>query len=624
MNRLFLSLVALSTLQAQLLVDTVAGGKIRSGVLLQDVALGVVSGATWGPGGTLVYTDSAHDLIRRVRSDGIVETIAGTGVTGFAGDGGQATSALLHGPGKPQYDAAGNLYFQDSGNARIRRVDTQGVITTIAGDGIVYDPGMDLEGPALLRSIFADGMTVDPTGIVYFSDANHNVVRRVSKSGQLEIIAGVYDPACVSCSDGDGGQAKAAHLNHPSFLTLDSAGNLYVEELSETSQSPVIRRISPNGIITRFAGYGAYPGMNAPVRDGGPALDEYFGTISGLAADGSGNIYVACGGGFIPRLVRRIDSNGTISTVVNGQTGSLAADSSGKLLLFNAIKILQVAADGTVTTIAPGNPTPAPDGTPAREAWLLRPGPIAFNRAGELYFAEQQTCVIRKIDANGVMTTFAGSGRCATALPIPPAPVSPDLFSPGSMAFDNEDRLWVASAIGRIFYVIAPDGSITAPVMPPALGAGIAIAFDAKDRLYVLDMFSLTRISPDGSVLPIIALPSFIGGPPPGLSSLTGLGVDPAKNVYFGSDPTQSIYRVNDDGSYRVVYQNTPGARVAIDAAGTAWGGISFTNASGSFTLGRLDVRLFWRRRTGAIGTFLFGLFQHHRPQWRFVFRGRG
>jgi uncharacterized protein (TIGR03437 family) len=595
MNRLLLFLIALSTIQSQIVVDTVAGGKIRSGVPAQDVALGIVSGATWGPGGTIVFTDSAHEIIRRVHADGIVETIAGTGVTGFSGDGGPATSALLHAPGKPQYDAAGNLYFFDSENARIRRVDTLGVITTIAGDGIPYTAGMDLEGPALLRSISISDMAVDPAGIVYVSDSNSGLIRRVTKTGQLEIFAGANAAACSNCADGDGGPAKAAHLEHPARLALDSSGNLYVEESSETSQSSVIRRISPNGIITRFAGYGAFPGMNAPVLDGRPALDEYFGPLSGLAADGSGNLYVAYGGGYIPQLVRRIDSNGTINTVVNGQTGSLAADSSGKLLLFNAIRILQVSTEGTVTTIAPGNPTPAPDGILARDAWLLRPGPIAFNRAGELYFAEQQTCVIRKVDANGILTTFAGSGKCATALPIPPAPVSPDLFSPGSMAFDSQDRLWIAASFGRIFYVIAPDGSITAPPMPPTLGAGM-IAFDAKDRLYLMDTYSLDRVSPDGSTQNIMRAGTRGFFPLPGP---VGLGVDPAKNVYFASGDDGFVYRVNDDGSYTAVYEipsflGFVTHYFAIDAAGAVWGGpfhneIFFTNASGSFSLGRPD-----------------------------------
>ena len=583
MHRLFLPIVALSTLQAQILVDTVAGGKIRTGVPAQDVALGLVTGVTWGSGGNLVFTDSAHEVIRRVRLDGVIETIAGTGVSGNVGDGGPATSALLHVPRNPQYDATGSLYFHDALNIRIRRVDTHGVITTIAGDGISYNAGMDLEGPALLRSITVSGVAVDPTGIVYFSDFQSSLIRRVTKTGQLEIFAGVYDPACSFCSDGDGGPAKVAHLNHPSLLSLDDAGNLYVEEASENSD---IRRISPDGIITKFAGYGANPGINGPVRDGGPALDEYFGLISGLAADGSGNIYVAHGGTVTSR-VRRIDSNGIISTVVKGQSGTLAADSSGKLALANSTGLFLVATDGTLTPIAGANPKPAVDGMVAREAWLLKPGPIAFNRAGELYFAEQTTCVIRKVGANGILTTFAGTGKCATVPLFSTTPALPDLTSPASMAFDRQDRLWVAS--GGIFYVIAPDGSITSPPLSPTLGAGPVIAFDAKDRLYLMGIFSLIRISPDGSVASIVRPPSGAGVPPSGPGLLVNLGVDPGKNVYCASSRDSTIYRVNDDASYTAVYKNVSAYGVAIDAAGTAWAGTSFTNASGSFTLGRFD-----------------------------------
>jgi len=236
----FLHIVLLSALSAQILVDTVAGGKIRTGVPAQDVALGFVNAVTWGSGGNLVFIENRQDLIRRVRPDGIIETIAGTGVSGSAGDGGPVTSALLHGPQSLQYDAAGNLYIYDSMNSRIRRVDTQGVITTIAGDGIPYAAGMDSEGSALLRSISVSDMAVDPAGIVYFSDSNSGLIRRVTKTGQLEIFAGVNAAACSNCSDGDGGPAKAAHLEHPRFLTLDNSGNLYV---AEGSYDWVIRRI---------------------------------------------------------------------------------------------------------------------------------------------------------------------------------------------------------------------------------------------------------------------------------------------------------------------------------------------------------------------------------------------
>lgn len=566
MNRLFLAIVGLATTQAQILVDTVAGGKIRSGVPMQDVAFPQVNGVTWDPSGNLVFGDYSHDLIRRIRPNGIVETIAGTGVSGYGGDGGPATSALLHGVGMTQYDGAGNLYF--ASDFRIRRIDTHGVITTIAGDGISYNAGMDLEGPALLRSITPGGLAVDPNGIVYFSEPGSNVIHRISKTGQLEIVAGMYDPACALCSDGDGGQAKAAHLDRPSYLTLDRSGNLYV---AEGSNSNVVRRISPDGVITRFAGDRSFLNFNAP-RDGGPALDEYLGLISGLAADGNGNIYVAhhtLGGPLRDfSLVRRIDANGIISTVVKGQYGILAADASGKLVLGNFSGLFLVANDGTMSKIAPGTPKPAPDGTPVREAWLLNPGPIALNRAGELYFGEQQPCAIRKI-TNGVLTTFA-TGRC-----------------PASMAFDSQDRLWVVS--GSIVYAIAPDGSVTSPTLPPIdIGPFPRIAIDAKDRLYLMGLFGLIRVAPDGSVQSIVNQPSNSGAPVSSPGLLSGLGMDPAKNVYFSA--AQSIYRINDDGSYGVVYKNVSIAGVMVDATGTAWAGKSFTNASGTFSLGRLDA----------------------------------
>ncbi len=341
MNRLFVSLIALSTIQAQIVVDTVAGGKIRAGVQAQDVALGTVNGVAWGTGGNLVFTDSAHDLIHRVRPDGIIETIAGTGITGSAG-----TADPLRVPccTDPRIHGTGNLYIYDSLNSRIRRVDTDGVITTIAGDGIPYTAGMDLEGPALLRSISVSDIAVDPTGIVYFSDSNSGLIRRVTKTGLLEVFAGVSEAACSNCSDGDGGPAKAAHLEHPRFLTLDNSGNLYV---AEGSYDWVIRRISTDGIITKFAGYGAFPDNLLP-RDGGPALGEYFGSIVGLAADGNGNIYVAHERQPMVPRVRRIDSSGVISTVVAGQDGIVAADSAGKLVLANNAGLFLVATDGTL------------------------------------------------------------------------------------------------------------------------------------------------------------------------------------------------------------------------------------------------------------------------------------
>jgi hypothetical protein len=118
MFRAFFLFLALP-LNAQLLVNTYAGGVIRTGVPANSVPLGILSGIAWDPSGNIVFSDTTYNVIRRVDTDGMIETIVGTGVTGFAGDGGPATSALINRPASPVYDSSGNLYFFDSENYRI-------------------------------------------------------------------------------------------------------------------------------------------------------------------------------------------------------------------------------------------------------------------------------------------------------------------------------------------------------------------------------------------------------------------------------------------------------------------------------------------------------------------------
>jgi len=138
-------LVSLSA-SAQITINTVAGGVVQSGVSAQNVIFGVIGGVTRDPSGNLVLCDSSTSVIRRINTDGTIQTIAGTGIPGYGGDGGPATSALLNNPAFPRYDAAGNLYFADITNYRIRRIDTSGVITTVAGTGIEGTLGSS--GPA--------------------------------------------------------------------------------------------------------------------------------------------------------------------------------------------------------------------------------------------------------------------------------------------------------------------------------------------------------------------------------------------------------------------------------------------------------------------------------------------
>src|SRR5262245_22625900 len=166
---LIVLITAVTPLFSQIMVDTFAGGKVRSGVPAQDVLLSFLNGMAWDPRGNLVLCESDTNRIRRIRPDGIIETIAGNGVTGYSGDGGQAVNAALNSPAHPSFDGAGNLYFADLFNYRIRRIDTRGMITTVAGNGILPAPGMALEGPALLRPVdYIIDLAADSGGTLYF------------------------------------------------------------------------------------------------------------------------------------------------------------------------------------------------------------------------------------------------------------------------------------------------------------------------------------------------------------------------------------------------------------------------------------------------------------------------
>lgn len=226
-------IVASISASGQILIDTFAGGHVVSGVSAQNVAFGIISGVTRDPGGNLVFCDSTTNVIRRINADGTIQTIAGTGIPGFGGDGGPAIHALLNDPAYPRYDSAGDLYFLDTTNHRIRRIDTSGIITTVAGTGIQGTLGAD--GPATEAQIdYVTDLAVDTAGRVYFAETEQANLRRLTPSGKIEVYA-----LCSLCAP-----------SIQTTLATDSSGNVY---LSNQSQ---IFRISSDGVVHNFAGFG--------------------------------------------------------------------------------------------------------------------------------------------------------------------------------------------------------------------------------------------------------------------------------------------------------------------------------------------------------------------------------
>jgi sugar lactone lactonase YvrE len=241
-------------------------------------------GVTVDDGGNVYITDRYNYRVRKVDPAGTITTFAGTGVAGYSGDGGPATSARLNSPYGMAVDSQGNVYVIDHSNMRVRRVSRTGTITTFAGNGKQGYSGDG--GPATkARLNYPYGVAVDRRGNVYISDYYNNRVRKVNRSGIISTLAGVGPAGPEGTFSGDGGRATSAHLNKPSGIAVDRQGNVYIVDRNNHR----LRRVDPRGRITTVAGTGemGYSG------DGGPARSaKLFGPF-GVAVDAKGNVYVA-------------------------------------------------------------------------------------------------------------------------------------------------------------------------------------------------------------------------------------------------------------------------------------------------------------------------------------------
>ncbi len=218
--------------------------------------------------------------IRKVDASGTITTFAGTGTAGYSGDGGPATAAMISSAQAIALDGAGNLYIADYGNSRIRKINTSGVITTIAGTG--YPGYTGDSGPATAAEIDGmSGIAADNYDNVYFPDFNNMVVRKINASGVITTIAGTGSTGF----SGDGGAATAANLNKPYSVAIDGGGSVYFTDINNYR----VRQINTSGVINTIAGTGI-AGLSG---DGGPATIAQVNDPFGISVDASGNIYVS-------------------------------------------------------------------------------------------------------------------------------------------------------------------------------------------------------------------------------------------------------------------------------------------------------------------------------------------
>jgi uncharacterized protein (TIGR03437 family) len=263
--------------------------------------------------GNLYITDSADNRIRKVNTSGIISTFAGKGtlgVSGFSGDGGPATSADLRSPSGVAVDASGNVYIADTGNGRIRKVNTADIITTVAGKG--SGPVLGDGGPATNAQLNTPyDVAVDSAGNIYIADFGNSAIRKVNNAGIINTVA---HGGFGSCLVGAPVPAASADVGMAAGLAVDAAGNLYIADHS----SDCIHKLDTFGLVTTVAG----GGTNIP-GDGGPATGAALGNLTDVDVDSAGNLYISdlnesrirkVTGSVTPPSLPSISANG----VVNG------------------------------------------------------------------------------------------------------------------------------------------------------------------------------------------------------------------------------------------------------------------------------------------------------------------
>ncbi|HTR54563.1 MAG TPA: hypothetical protein VMJ10_27920, partial [Kofleriaceae bacterium] len=456
--------------------------------------------------GRLFIADTGNAVVRQIDANGNISTIAGTGQSGFGGDGGDATIALLASPIGLSVDAAGNIFIADALNQRIRKISTGGTISTIAGDGT---PGFAGDGgqAGSAELDFPFGVAVDSQGQVSIADTSNQRVRHVDSGGTIATTAG---NGTLGIS-GDGGEATGAQLGSPFGVAIDATGRIYIAD----NLSQRIRRVELDGTIDTVAGTGI-AGFSG---DGQLATNAQLRTPQAVALDSSGRLYIV---DTYNHAIRRVELDGTIDTVAGtgGQSGfagdngpatsalldnpqGIAIDGNGVLYIADTYnhRIRRVDTSGTITTIA-GNDTAgyAGDNGPAIDATLSFPYSIVFDSHGRLVFADSANNRIRRIETDGTIDTIAGTGQpgyngdgiLAT---------NAKLNSPYGVAVDSTGRIVITDCINQRIRRIETNGTIStvagygvagasgdaALAVDAGLGRPIGIAVDGSGGIVIAD-----------------------------------------------------------------------------------------------------------------------------------------
>lgn len=332
------------------IITTVAGSATGiypgDGGAATNAQLGVITGIAIDATGNLYIADGGNHRIRKVSTTGIITTVAGTGTSGYTGDGGPATAARLNSPYDVAVSSTGEIIIADRFNHKVRRVDASGNISTLVGDGTAGSAG-DGGAASVARLSGPVGVATDAAGNIFIADYGNKKVRRISASGIITTYAGDGTAGSI----GDGGPATAARLSELIGISTDPNGNLYIA-VAVTTGGNRVRVVYPSGTIVGLAGSGA-PAFSG---DGGPAITAEFFNVKDAIGDALGNVYICDAGN---SRIRKVDAvpiaiSGTASTCVGTSTTLTATPAGGEWITSSGATVTLGATTGVVTGVAAG------------------------------------------------------------------------------------------------------------------------------------------------------------------------------------------------------------------------------------------------------------------------------
>jgi len=537
---------------------------------------------TVDPAGNVFVADYYNHTIRKVTMDGKVSTVAGlAGSKGFAD--GVGAGARFYYPMGIAADGAGNVFVADSTNQRIRKISSDGTVSTFAGSGV----SGATDGFGTQASFFVpSSLAVDPTGNIYVADSSNHLIRKISASGQVTTVAG---SARVSgSSDGVG---AAARFNNPYGIAVNTSGDVLVSD----SFNHTIRRVTSSGVVTTLAGRAVSSG-----RVDGVGTDAQFNYPRGIAVDELGNVFVADLSNY---AIRKIDGNGSVTTLAgslglsgyqNGNGSSarfvnnlwgVAVTASGTVVVTDNQRIRKVSPAGDVSEFA-GTAPGCNDG-PVAVARFAQPLGIVADRNGNFFIADGLNHTIRKISSEGVVSTFAGSPLASgTADGSGP---SARFFQPRNLALDTLGNIYVADTGNHSIRKITRGGVVTtiagsSGTVGKSDGVGslatfsspYGVAADAAGNIFVADTgnHAIRKISPDGGVTTLAGSCGFAGstdgaGNSARFASPGALVVAPDGSLRVADTGNSMIRKVTPEGVVTTVAGRFSGTRYVGSQDGT-------------------------------------------------------